>query len=363
MAAGRVDVMTPVYNGAPYVRAAIESLQRQTYANIRIIVVNDGSTDATQSILDALAAHDDRIVVATQTHRGVVDTRNIQLAAATADLISLQDADDISEPDRIRKQVDYLAMHPDCVAVSGAARHIDADGRPTGHVVRFRPPEDANPMWVPSREPNLMPFTVMKRTAVQAAGGFRHAFHSDDSDLYWRLRRIGRLFNLPDIVGSYRVHAASDTGSSILTTRISALTDQLSAVSAARAEWGVSDLVFERDRYAEYRAAGTMQGIYELACRDLAREEADHLRMAYAAKVLQLLELRDQVPSPDDCRFIYDAYARRPALNPTNERELRRLFGVIGARLILKRAIRQARALLPTRHVPEAFARAALGRH
>lgn len=357
-----IDVMTPVFNGAPFIRESIESILRQTYRNLRLIVVNNGSTDGTADVLAELAAQDNRIMLVTQAHTSLVEARNRQLEMATGDLISFQDADDISEPDRLQKQVDYLIAYPECVGVSGAGRHIDAQGSPTGDIVRFRPPEDSDPTWLPAREPNLMPFTVMRRAAVQAAGGFRHVFHADDTDLYWRLRRLGSLVNLPDIVGSYRLHAGSDTGRSIQTTRIMAMMTELSALSAARADRGEPEIVFDLNRYATYRSVGSMAGIYEQGCEGLSRAEADHLRLGYASKALQLLELRHQTPDVQDCRFIHDAYQHYPVANQVNRRELRRVVTVIGARLLRDKLVREVWTLTPTPYAVEALARAVLGR-
>ena len=354
--------MTPVYNGAPFIRESIESILRQTYQNFRLIVVNNGSTDGTADIVAKLSALDDRILFVSQTHTSLVEVRNRQLEMATGDLVSFQDADDISEPDRLQKQVDYLDAHPECVGVSGAGRHIDAEGNPTGHIVRFRPPENSDPSWLPAREPNLMPFTVMRRAAVQAAGGFRHVFHADDTDLYWRLRRLGSLVNLPDIIGSYRLHAGSDTGRSLETTRIMAMMTELSALSAARADRGEPEIDFDPDRYAIFKAIGSMAGIYEQGCEGLSRSEADHLRLGYAAKTLQLLELRHQTPSLQDCHFIRGAYQQHPVANPVNHRELRRVVTVIGARLIRSKLVREAWTLTPSPFAIEALARAFLKR-
>lgn len=357
-----VFVMTPVYNGAPFIRESVDSILAQTYPNFRILLIDNGSTDGTADIVADLAAKDDRVVLVTQAHASLAETRNRQLATAAGDLIAFQDADDISEPDRLEKQVAYLRTHPECVGVSGAGRHIDAQGNPTGHIVRFRPAETADPTWFPARDPSLMPFTVMRRAAVQAAGGFRHAFHTDDTDLYWRLRRLGALVNLPDIVGSYRLHANSDTGASVQTTRIMALTTQLSALSAARSARGQPDIMFPPERYEIYRSIGTMSGIYEKGCEGLNQDEAEQLRLRYASRVLQLLELRHQTPTLQDCRFIRDAYQRHPVQNPTNRSELRRLVAVIGARLLRKGLYREAWALTPRRYTAEATARAVLKR-
>ncbi len=356
-----VDVMTPVYNAAPFIRESIESILRQTYRNLRLIVINNGSTDGTEDVVAELAAKDDRILFVSQAHTSLVETRNRQLKMATGDLISFQDADDISEPDRLQRQVDYLNVHPECVGVSGAGRHIDAQGNITGDIVRFRPLEDSDPSWLPAREPNLLPFTVMRRAAVQAAGGFR-MMHADDTDLYWRLSRLGSLVNLPDIVGSYRIHASSDTGRSIEKTRIIAMMTQLSALSAFRAERGEPEIGVDPAKTATYESIGSMAGIYEQACEGLNRAEADHLRLKYASKALQLCEFRHQYPTVQDCHFIRGAYQHYPVANPVNRQELRRLVTVIGARLLRSKRVREAWALIPMPYAAEAMARAALGR-
>ena len=187
-------------------------------------------------------------------------------------------------------------------------------------------------------------------------------FHADDTDLYWRLRRLGSLVSLPDIIGSYRLHAGSDTGRSMETTRIMAMMTELSALSATRADRGEPEVEFDPDRYAIFKAIGSMAGIYEQGCEGLSRSEADHLRLGYAAKALQLLELRHQTPSLQDCRFIRGAYQHYPVADPVNHRELRRVVTVIGARLLRRNLVREAWALIPSPFAMEALARAVLKR-
>jgi glycosyltransferase involved in cell wall biosynthesis len=359
----RIDVVIPAYNAAATIGDTIVSLQNQTFADFRIIVVNDGSTDATGPVLDRLRATEPRLAVITQANAGIVAARNVGLAASSAEFVAVQDADDLSDPHRLERQVDYLDGHPRCVAVSGSARHIDATGAATGGVSTMPPLSAVDASWVPAREPYLMPFGLMRRAALIAVGGYRHVDYAEDTDLYWRLRRVGDLVNLPEVVGSYRYHPTSATGgASLVNTRILAANNQLAALSSERREAGTGDIAFGPERMARYREAATLAGVFEVACQGLEARERAHFKMAMAAKMLQWIEGRTLSPEWDDCAFMGRAYAERPALNAENLGELRRLYAVIGARLLRRGQIAKARALLPLAFVPQACARAMLGR-
>ena len=359
----RVDVIIPAYDAAATIRDAIVSLQNQTFGDFRIIVVDDGSTDGTGAVLDRLRAAEPRIDVITQANGGIVAARNAGLKAASAEFIAVQDADDLSDPDRLERQVDYLDRHPSCVAVSGSARHIDAAGSATGGISTMPPLSAVDAAWIPAREPYLMPFGLMRRAALIEVGGYRHADYAEDTDLYWRLRRIGGLANLPDVVGSYRYHPASATGgASLVNTRILAANNQLTALSSARLDAGKTDIDFGPERLARYRDAKSLAGIFEIASCGLDPSERARFKTALAAKMLQWIEGRHLRPERDDCAFIRRAYVERPELNAENRAELRRLYTVIGARLLRRGQVAKARALLPVPFLPEACARSATGR-
>src|SRR5262249_62262769 len=113
-----VDILLPVFNGAVTITEAIESLQRQTFTNFRIIVVDDGSTDQTPEVLAALAARDSRITVLTKSNGGIVDALNAGLRLCQAEFVARQDADGVSDPSRLAVELDYLRSHPDCEALA-----------------------------------------------------------------------------------------------------------------------------------------------------------------------------------------------------------------------------------------------------
>lgn len=359
----RVDVVIPAYNAAVTIGETVASLQAQTFGEFRIIVVDDGSTDGTPAVLDRLRLSEPRIQVVSQPNKGVVDARNAGLRVATAEFLAVQDADDLSDPDRLQRQVDHLDHNPACVAVSGSARHIDADGAVTGKVSIMPSLDAVDACWIPAREPYLMPFGLMRRSALEKVGGYRYVDYAEDTDLYWRLRSVGELTNLPDIVGSYRYHAASATGgASLVNTRVLAANNQLAALSSARRDAGEEDIIFDRESLSDYREARALAGIFALASAQLDESERRRFKTALAAKMLQWIEGRDLQPDLEDCIFIRQGYDERPTLAGGNHEELRRLYATIGARLLIRRRLSQALALLPPKFIPETCARFALRR-
>lgn len=102
----RVSVILPVYQGEKTIRVAVKSILRQTYQNIELIIVNDGSTDGTEEIILKMIKKYSQIkYIKNPENRGVYFSRNIGLKESTGDFITIQDADDISDNCRIEKSV------------------------------------------------------------------------------------------------------------------------------------------------------------------------------------------------------------------------------------------------------------------
>ena len=343
-----VDIVVPVFNGATTITEAIESLQRQTFTNFRIIVVDDGSTDQTPEVLAALRARDSRITVVTQPNGGIADALNAGLRLCQAEFVARQDADDISHPSRLAMELDYLRSHPDCVAVSGAVRHIDEQGRFLGTVQRFPQPDRADPRWAPSREPYLMhPFLMVRRADLQAVGGYRYVHYSEDTDLYWRLQERGAMQNLDTPLGKYRVHTRSISSASIINGRIMASSSQLAGLSALRRRTGRADLHFPKEAITEYRNAQTLSKLWELAKRQLDDEEARYLRIAVSGKLLELTAYRPYELEFSDCQFIRGALDELSRLPHPNRKDLSRLYARAGARLLISGRFREMATLTP----------------
>jgi glycosyltransferase involved in cell wall biosynthesis len=107
-----VSVFMPVYNSEQYIAEALESILNQTYKNLEIILVDDGSTDKSVEIIKNY--NDKRIkLIQNEKNMGIPYTRNVGLNNATGKYMAIMDSDDISLPNRIEKQVQYLEVHPD----------------------------------------------------------------------------------------------------------------------------------------------------------------------------------------------------------------------------------------------------------
>lgn len=123
-----ISIIIPVYNGEKYIEKCVSSLIRQTITNIEVIVVNDGSTDRTSSIVHDMQSQDDRIVVIDKQNEGVSIARNTALAIAKGGWIAFSDADDYYYPNGIALLLD-VAKKTDCKIILGNSDRIAKDGR------------------------------------------------------------------------------------------------------------------------------------------------------------------------------------------------------------------------------------------
>lgn len=220
-----ISVLLPVYNAAPYVREAVASILAQTLRDFELILMDDGSTDASGEILRLLAAEDCRIRLVQRENRGLIATLNEGLALARAPYIARMDADDISLPERLQRLYAHMERHPVVVALGSAIQYMDAAGRP-GRVKQY-PVGDAVADAVLWGSPLAHPAVMLRTQAVREAGGYPAAFpHAEDYALWLRLYAPGAIDNLPDVLLRYRLHGASVSHVYALTQRTSTLRAQ-----------------------------------------------------------------------------------------------------------------------------------------
>jgi glycosyltransferase involved in cell wall biosynthesis len=354
MANPLIDVLIPAYNAGDTLVEALASIQKQTVENIRIIIIDDGSTDATSEILADLRASDPRLEVVRRSNGGIVEALNEGLKLCRAEFIARHDADDIADPGRFAKQLCYLRGNGDCVAVSAFARRIDQSGRRLALTASPPPPHLADPAAVPAREPYLMhPLLMVRRAVLSDIGGYRHVFQSEDTDLYWRLQERGRVHNIPELLGSYRVHVGSSTNASVFAARLGAVTSQLSAISARRRRAGRPDLVFRPESLARYRSCGTLAGMIEIGEEGLQWDERRWLRLAAPAKLIELSGYRLFVPEIEDVEALRSAWQLGLAdVTPEQRKSLSRLVVTGASRLALMGRFKEVIRLAPVGLLP-----------
>ncbi|CAA9889489.1 conserved hypothetical protein [Candidatus Methylobacter favarea] len=336
MSVALIDVLISVYNGAKTVRSSIESIQRQTVQDIRIIVVDDGSTDDTLVILNEIAQKDSRVQVIPKPHSGIVDSLNKGLALCTAEFIARFDADDIAYPHRFATQVAYLQENPGCIAVSAAYIHIDENDHQIGLKQKQPAVVKADATWIPCLEPFLMQTLLMMRKAdIDAVNGYRLCEVSEDSDLYWRLYEIGEMHNIDEILGAYRLNPNSISSKSIINGRRMALWSQLAGISSLRRRNGETDLTFDKERIMSYQNAVSLEEICRLASKELTEKELVRLRIAASVKMLELTAFRPYELDREDCRFIQKSLIEgKGLLNKKNHKLIKANIVSSGMRLM-----------------------------
>ena len=123
----KISIIVPVYNGQKYIRTCLDSILNQTYKNIELIIINDGSTDNSKTIIEEYVKRDKRIVAYHQNNKGVSDARNKGLKYATGKWIWFVDSDDIPSKSflsevfkiNLKRETDiivgnYMKVFPDC---------------------------------------------------------------------------------------------------------------------------------------------------------------------------------------------------------------------------------------------------------
>jgi len=204
----RVSVLMAVYNGEKYLPEAIESILNQTFTDFEFLIVDDGSTDRTQEIINSY--QDPRIkLISNPENVGLTRSLNRGLDRARGEYVARMDSDDISVPERFAKQQTYMDAHNE-VAVCGTwARDIDAEGQVTG--VRETPVGDdlEREYWRPS--PIIHPSAMIRRAHLNGLRYDEQIRYAQDFDLWLRLKPHHKLANLPEHLLFYRVHSDSIT--------------------------------------------------------------------------------------------------------------------------------------------------------
>lgn len=360
----RVDVIVPAFNAEATLGPALASIAAQSDPDFRALVIDDGSTDGTAEVAAGFAAADPRFELVRQANGGIVAAMNAGLARATAPFVARLDADDEAAPDRHAMQLACFDAEPDTVAVSGAQRTMAADGRDLGRVFHPPSPGTCDFTRVPALEPLLpQPFMMARRAALAAVGGYRPLPVSEDSDLYWRMRELGRLRILPEVVGTYRLHAGSVSGASIANGRLMAVASQVAALSARRRADGRRDLIID-ERALGWKADGSLARMVARAADDLALDPGERrwLAAAAAAKLMEFAGYRPFELAPEDCAFIGRALAAPPELPPGNLRELGKMRAASAARLLRAGRGGDATRLAGLRLWPQVAVRAGLNR-
>jgi glycosyltransferase involved in cell wall biosynthesis len=203
----RVSCIIAVYNGEQYLHEAIDSLLNQTYPNVEIIVVNDGSTDRTAEVI---GRYGDRVRALHQENRGVSTARNRGVEMSTGELLCFLDADDLFDARKIAMQVDALRADPQLDLCACHAQNFWSPEIPLD--VLRRDGRYAQIFWH-APVPGFIVSWLFRRKLWERVGGFASELrYSEDTDWFSRARDLSmRELTLPDVLAHRRLHPGNVT--------------------------------------------------------------------------------------------------------------------------------------------------------
>jgi Glycosyl transferase family 2 len=202
-----ISVVMVICNVEKFVCEAIESILAQTFRDFEFIIVDFGSTDKTREIAAGYAARDQRIKLSDVPPCSYIEAKIAACALPQGLYIAIQDADDVSLPDRLQAEVDFMLKHPGVGLLGGAVEKIDSAGNCLA-IANEYPTEDReirqvlkewNPFWHPT-------VLILKEAFVRAGGYREPSSPSDDYDLWLRISEHYQCANLRQVVLKYRVH-------------------------------------------------------------------------------------------------------------------------------------------------------------
>lgn len=205
----KVSVIVPAYNVSKYIPEALASLEKQTFSDFEVLVVDDGSTDDTVAVVQKFCQRDNRFSLLQKPNGGLSSARNYGIRHAKGEYIALLDGDDIYHRDKIATHVARLYDKPDVGVVYSASRTIRDDGKPT-FISLSGKPVHSNPLLALLCK-NFVGHgsnAVFRRCLIDEVGGFDENLRSwEDVDLWLRIAAMQkwRFFREKRVLCYYRV--------------------------------------------------------------------------------------------------------------------------------------------------------------
>jgi glycosyltransferase involved in cell wall biosynthesis len=208
----QVTVIIPTYNRAAFLGEAVRSVLGQSFVDFELIVVDDGSTDDTPSLLGAIG--DPRLRVLRREHRGIGASINAALQLARGQYVARLDSDDVWRPELLRTLVAELDARPEIGLAYGKGQAMDASGQLLLHFQGMRPrfPDDALRSALYD-DCTCTIATVVRREHLEQVGGYDESLPAnEDWDLTLRLAQQCRFAFVDQVLAQYRWHEGNLTG-------------------------------------------------------------------------------------------------------------------------------------------------------
>lgn len=200
----KVSVLMPVFNAEKYLAEAIDSIISQSFEDWELVIINDGSTDSSLSIIETYVDKRIRLINNPQ-NIGLIKTLNNGINLCHGEYIARMDADDISHPERLQQQVNFLEQNNNHILCGTNATVINNKGECTGKIVN---PSDNIYLQINLlfTNPFIHPSVMLRKSALVNTLFNEKAIHIEDYELWTRLAQTGQVANLRQALLQYRWH-------------------------------------------------------------------------------------------------------------------------------------------------------------
>ena len=202
-----------VHNSIKYLKESIESILNQTFVDFEFIIIDDGSTDGSTDLLRDYASRDSRIRLYIQENIGLTKSLNRGISVAKSEFIARMDGDDISLPNRLKVQLNFIQKHENLGAIGGSPIYIDEKNRPLFQREMPLSHEEICHCHLTGCGGFIAhPSALIRSEALKQVSGYDECLaYAQDYDLWCRLARNWKLRNLPDALILYRFHQGGIT--------------------------------------------------------------------------------------------------------------------------------------------------------
>lgn len=207
-----VSVILPCYNAEDFIEASIKSIMDQTYSNLEIIAIDDCSTDNTFSILQILSKNDNRIkILQNEKNAGLVSSLNNGIINAKGKYIARMDADDISLPQRIERQIKFMEQHVDVALCGSDYLTINSKNKEIGKI-SFPSENEEIKAALLFTNAFAHPTVVIRKEILERCGPYEEGLvPAEDYELWIRIAENYKIANIPAYLLKYRVHESNLT--------------------------------------------------------------------------------------------------------------------------------------------------------
>ncbi len=211
MAQPEISVVMAVYNNSDTLGAALDSILSQEGVALEFIVIDDGSTDGSEAILDRFVEKDSRLKVVHKKNEGLTRSLIEGCTMASAPWIARQDADDVSLPSRLQALHDAASLYPQAAIISSWTRCREPGGSVLEECQRPIDPEEARRQILEQRiGPPAHGSVMFSKELYERVGGYRAEFYyGQDADLWLRLAAVGSVVYVPEVLYEFRLDASS----------------------------------------------------------------------------------------------------------------------------------------------------------